>query len=69
VAFFIRASVRRGKQGDEVLPVLWDDGYITLLPGEARELAATYAAKDLGGATPVVSVEGWNVAPVEAAGR
>jgi exo-1,4-beta-D-glucosaminidase len=62
VAFFLRASVRRGASGDEVLPVLWSDDYVTLFPGETRELVATYATADVGGATPTVVVEGWNVA-------
>jgi len=33
-----------------------------LLPGETRQIAAAYAAKDLGGAAPVVTIDGWNVA-------
>ncbi len=45
-----------------MLPVFWDDDYVTLLPGETREIVARYATKDLGGAQPVVTVEGWNVA-------
>lgn len=49
--------------GDDVLPVLWDDNYITLMPGEQREVSATYATVDLGGAKPVIAVEGWNVTP------
>ena len=49
-----------------MLPVLWDDNYVTLLPGETRELEAAYAPKDLGGAAPVVTVDGWNVAEAEA---
>jgi len=28
-----------------VLPVLWEDNYVTLLTGETRELAASYGAK------------------------
>jgi len=66
LAFFLRASVRRGSEGEEVLPVFWDDDYVTLLPGETRELVARYATKDLGDARPVVSVEGWNVARTSA---
>ena len=62
LAFFVHLAVRKGAGGEEVLPVLWDDNYVTLLPGETREIAARYAPKDLGGAKPVVSVEGWNVA-------
>jgi hypothetical protein len=34
---------------------------VTLLPGEKRELTATYAPKDLAAASPVVSVDGWNI--------
>ena len=45
----------------EVLPVLWSDNYFSLLPGEKREITATYRAKDLGATTPVIEVGGWNV--------
>ena len=61
VAFLVHLAVRKGQGGEEVLPVLWDDNYVTLLPGETRELEAAYAPKDLGSATPVVTVDGWNV--------
>ena len=61
LAFFVHMSVRKGAGGEEVLPVLWDDNYVTLLPGEKLELAARYSAKDLGTAKPVVAVDGWNV--------
>ena len=62
LAFLVHLAVRKGPGGEEVLPVLWEDNYVTLLPGETRELAATYAPKDLGGAAPVVTIDGWNVA-------
>jgi len=61
MAFAVRLSVKKGARGDEVLPVLWEDNYFPLLPGESRQVAATYSASDLGTATPVVEVEGWNV--------
>ncbi len=61
MAFFLHASVRKGEEGDEVLPVLWSDNDVTLAPGETLELTATYAASDLGSARPVARVEGWNV--------
>ena len=66
LAFFVHASVRRGPQGEEVLPVLWEDNDLTLLPGERREVVANYATKHLAGARPAVRVEGWNVAPTTA---
>jgi exo-1,4-beta-D-glucosaminidase len=66
LAFLVHLAVRKGPGGEEVLPVLWEDNYLTLLPGETREIGATYAAKDLGGATPLVTVDGWNVAEATA---
>jgi exo-1,4-beta-D-glucosaminidase len=61
IAFFVRLQVTKGAQGDEVLPVLWQDNYISLLPGERREIAATYRLADLGATRPAVKVSGWNV--------
>jgi len=72
VAFFLRANVRRGsasgqpaKGDNEVLPIIWSDNDITLWPGESETLRATYASSALHGATPVVSVSGWNVPAVD----
>jgi len=50
-----------GARDDEVLPVLWQDNYFSLLPGETREVSVTYNTRDLGGSLSVVVVEGWNV--------
>jgi exo-1,4-beta-D-glucosaminidase len=59
LAFFVRLKVNRA--GQEILPVLWQDNYISLLPGEKREVTATYRASELGAAKPTVEVSGWNV--------
>ncbi len=56
---FVRLKVN--KAGQEILPVVWQDNYISLLPGEKREISATYRASELGAARPVVEVSGWNV--------
>ena len=71
LAFAVRLKVQRvpnprvSRMGeakdDEVLPVLWQDNYLSLLPGESRQVGATYSAKDLRGSAPVVAVEGWNM--------
>jgi exo-1,4-beta-D-glucosaminidase len=63
LAFFVRLKVNKGPRGEEILPVRWQDNYVSLLPGEKREIAASYRARDLGGARPSVEVSGWNVAP------
>ncbi|MFB0523499.1 MAG: dockerin type I domain-containing protein, partial [Candidatus Bathyarchaeia archaeon] len=61
LAFFINLAVTRGPHGEEVLPILWDANYFSLLPGENIEVNATFAAKDLNGAIPALKVEGWNI--------
>jgi exo-1,4-beta-D-glucosaminidase len=60
IAFGVRLKVNKGADGDEVLPVLWEDNYFSLLPGERREVTATYNARDLGQAKPSVEVQAWN---------
>jgi exo-1,4-beta-D-glucosaminidase len=60
LAFFVRLKLDKGKGGQEILPVVWQDNYISLLPGEKREITATYHAS-LGVAKPEVEVSGWNV--------
>jgi hypothetical protein len=74
VGFFLRADVRRGTvagtpaPGDnQVLPVFWSDNDITLWPGESETVTAPYRRSSLGGASPVVSVQGWNVAGTDVA--
>jgi exo-1,4-beta-D-glucosaminidase len=61
LAFFVRLKVDKGKGGEEILPVLWQDNYFSLLPGEQREVTATYRARELGTARPAIEVSGWNV--------
>ena len=59
LASFVRLKVERA-EGREILPALWEDNYLSLLPGEKREITATYRAKGLGSAKPVAEVSGWN---------
>jgi exo-1,4-beta-D-glucosaminidase len=61
IAFFIRLKLDRTKGGDEILPVLWQDNYISLLPGEKRTITADFATSDLGKSEPVLEVSGVNV--------
>jgi len=60
LAFFVRLKVDKGVKGEEILPVVWEDNYISLLPGEKREITATYRASELGTAKPTIEVSGWN---------
>ncbi len=61
LAFFVRLKLDKGKGGEEMLPVIWQDNYISLLPGETRQIAAIYRASSLGAEKPDVEVSGWNL--------
>jgi exo-1,4-beta-D-glucosaminidase len=73
LAFGVRLKVNRppdvhveppGPEGPpdyELLPVRWEDDYFSVLPGETREVAATYSTEDLRQPKPVVEMGGWNV--------
>jgi len=71
LAFFVHLKVvaegarsygEAGGEGDnEVLPILWSDNYFPLLPGEQREITATYAKRSLRSGKPRVTVDGWNI--------
>jgi exo-1,4-beta-D-glucosaminidase len=74
VSFLLRADVRRGTASGQVLAgdselqsSLWQDNDITLFPGESQTLTVSYNSADLHGATPVISVSGWNVAATDVA--
>jgi len=63
LAFLVRARLTKGKAGEDLTPIFWDDNYVSLLPGEARTLTARYEVASLAGKEPVVEVDGWNVEP------
>jgi exo-1,4-beta-D-glucosaminidase len=61
LAFFVRLKLVRERDGKEILPVLWTDNYLSLLPGESRTVAVSYDILSLKGSKPRVELEGWNV--------
>ncbi len=62
VAFFLRAEITKGQNGQEVLPITYDDNYVTVFPHEKRTITATLSKSLLGNASPALRVEGYNVA-------
>jgi exo-1,4-beta-D-glucosaminidase len=58
LAFAVHLAVKHEPGGEEILPVLWQDNYFALLPGESRQVTATYSPVR---GTPVVEVDGWNI--------
>ena len=60
LAFFLHLQIKQVSGGEEILPVIWEDNYFSLLPGERREISATYAADLVRGPSPMVEIAGWN---------
>lgn len=57
LAFMHRLMITKGDSDDEVLPTFWTDNFLTIFPGEEREVMATFARQDLEGATPVLKLD------------
>jgi exo-1,4-beta-D-glucosaminidase len=63
LAFMVHLRLTKGKDGEDVVPIFWDDNYFSLLPGESRVLTGSYDLDALDGKQPALAVDGWNVAP------
>jgi len=61
IAFFVRAEITKNADGEEVLPIRYDDNYITLFPHEAHALDARFDGSLLAGQTPSLRLEGYDV--------
>jgi exo-1,4-beta-D-glucosaminidase len=61
LAFFVELSVLRGRSGRLAVPVLWEDNYLSLLPGERRTVRGTLPPHALDGERPVFRYQGMNV--------
>lgn len=63
IAFFLELELVKDRTGEPVLPVFWNDNYISLLPHERRVLRVRFAQADLQGEKPRVTLTGWNTPP------
>jgi exo-1,4-beta-D-glucosaminidase len=61
VAFFVHLRALDGKEGSDILPVIFDDNYLVLAPGESRTIACSYENRYAGEGVPYISVSGWNI--------
>ncbi len=61
IAFFERAAVTAGKDGDEILPVIYSDNYVTLFPGETTIMRGHFRTAELSGKQPWLRLEGYNI--------
>ena len=57
IAFFERATLSESRDGNEILPIEYDDNYVTLFAGEAAEI---HAVLPKGAKAGWVRIEGYN---------
>jgi hypothetical protein len=60
-ALMVRAKVVREKSGDRILPAIYSDNYIPLMPGERRTIRTELEDADTRGERPRIVVDGFNV--------
>ncbi len=63
IAFFIELSIKGAESDKTILPVFWEDNYISLVPGEKRHIKGYVNRKDVKDEQLTFSYKGWNVNP------
>lgn len=63
-ALMVRLQAVRETHGDRILPAIFSDNYINLMPGEARTLTTELQHRDTRGERPLIKVSGFNVHPL-----
>ena len=58
IAFFIELNIHDEESGEKILPIIWSDNYISLLPDEKKEIEGTYNSKNK---IPKLNIIGWNL--------
>lgn len=61
VALMAHMQLRRKRSGERVLPVFYSDNYVSLAPGETREVSIEADVNQFLGEDPLVVFDGWNV--------
>jgi exo-1,4-beta-D-glucosaminidase len=61
IAFFLELLLTEEHTGERVVPVFWQDNYVSLLPNETRTVAVTFPARTQ---MPLLTVRGWNIEQV-----
>ncbi len=64
LAFFNFFDVIDSQTTQPVLPIYWNDNYVSLLPGEERTYEAKFFLTDMKGEKPIIEIRGWNVEKV-----
>jgi exo-1,4-beta-D-glucosaminidase len=61
VAFMAHLRLTQGHDGEDVVPIFWEDNYVSLIPGEKRTITGAFDPVNLNGKQPTVWLDGWNV--------
>jgi len=62
VALTNKLTLVKAGDGTRILPAYYADNYVSLLPGETREIEIRYPEVAAGGAKPELTLRGWNLA-------
>jgi exo-1,4-beta-D-glucosaminidase len=65
LAFMVHLRATKGPNGDDFVPVFWNDNYFSLLPGEEKKLSVSFTTYDPKIRFPSLFIDGYNVAPAE----
>jgi len=60
-ALMVRLKAVREKTGDRILPAIYSDNYVSLMPGERLTIRTDLADADTRGERPRMAIEGFNV--------
>ena len=60
-ALMVRLKAVRESSGDRILPAIYNDNYIALMPGEERTVHTEVLDADTRGEKPTIVIEGFNV--------
>jgi exo-1,4-beta-D-glucosaminidase len=66
-AFFMRTEVTKGPDGEEILPITYEDNYVTLFPHESGSFQARFRRSAPGSQKLYLILEGYNVPKTTAA--
>jgi len=67
VALMLRVKLVDSSSGQLVAPLFYSDNYVSLTPGESKNVTVEFDAGKIHGHEASVRIEGWNVAPAELA--
>jgi len=59
-AVMLRLNLK-GDDGEQILPVIYSDNYLHLMPGESRTIDIEWKAEDARGCKPIVEITGMNM--------